>query len=70
MPIGERERILPFVRRDDGPGAPSPVQHVSMRVGPARHLRASARTSPSGPINCTTSGICPTAWVEHERHGS
>ena len=38
--------------------------------GAGRQRRTSSTMLPSGPTSCTISGIWPTAWVEHDRHGS
>ena len=39
-------------------------------TGAGRHRTSSSSTARSGPRSWTRSGISPSAWVEHDRHGS
>ena len=70
----DQSRIRDDRLGDTPPDAVVAAQRVAVAhdddARPGDHRASSSRTEWSGARSWTRSGISPSAWVEHERHGS
>ena len=76
MPPDDRHPVQPRIVGEAFGGVPADPVVGAQRVAVADdedvagHRISSSRTAPSGPMSWRWRAISPSAWVEHDRHGS